>query len=169
MLTPTLAHQLKLLLWEEDGSFAVNRRWYRRLVAYGFSLLWRVHDTFDPSQHWSRGAVHSAWGKHKAGGAAERKAEPWPSCEEYRRAHGLDRATELACTNAALTEGSILARQRGVHSAHFAQGARPGEFNHTCEYGGCPGYRGLRLAGGAWGGAGVGPRPPQSPAPLLRD
>ena len=54
---------LRMLLWEEDGPSHVYQaaRWYRRLIAYGFKLQWRAHDSFDPTASWSRHGVHSAW------------------------------------------------------------------------------------------------------------
>jgi FkbM family methyltransferase len=140
VLTPRLARQLELILWEEDGqSFQDIRRWYQRLVAYGFSLVWRIHDTFDPMESWSRHMFHSVWLRrpHEAGG------EPWRTpaprrdlprqCLEYKASRRIP-DTELLCAPAALTNGSALAKMYGVHSAHFAFGRlSPGNFDHTCE------------------------------------
>ena len=148
-LTAPLAHQLKMILWEEDGvSPHVNAMFFHRLVAYGFKLHWRIRDSFDPSQAWSRKAYHSAWVRVEPG------ARRLPTCEEYRMARHMS-ARELDCTDAKLKPGSQLARKFYVQRAHFAQGARPGEYDHTCEYpqtdGVCPGYRGVRkTASGAW-------------------
>lgn len=121
-LSSELLRRLRLVLWEEDGPSAVdNRRWYRRLVAYGFQLHWRIRDTFDPRQTWSRHAVHSAWLRPSAAGG---RAVLPPTCPEYKAAHHLDDAA-LRCTNSHLQNGTKLAVERGVHGAHLRVPAPP--------------------------------------------
>lgn len=147
-LTPNLVHQLNLVIWEEDGSSSVNnRRWYRRLVSYGFRLHWRIMDSYDRSQAWSREAVHSAWVRVHPPGMARVVSglHHIPTCEEYKARFGLS-DERLLCADARLEEGSSLARDRAVHPVHFQQALRPGEFNHSCEYRSdaqCPDYRGV--------------------------
>ena len=111
-LSPPLARQLKMILWEEDGSSPVeNRRWYARLVKYGFELLWRMFDTFDPDAEWSRKQVHSVWVR------PERVGRRLPTCHEYAAKNGL----KLRCTSTNLHNRSSLARDRGVYEDQFAR------------------------------------------------
>lgn len=65
--TPPLAHQLRLLIIEQDrpnrkGMAVYYRGLFKRLVVeFNFTRVWWSGDTMDPTAGWSRDLAYSAW------------------------------------------------------------------------------------------------------------
>lgn len=63
VLTSAILKQVQLVIIEHDGDPNGHPAVFKSFQDHGFECIWKIHDTYDPSQEWSRNLVHSAWRK----------------------------------------------------------------------------------------------------------
>ena len=78
VINPALLEQISLIIIELDGSPKGGyEAVFKSFKEHGFELIWKINDTYDPSQKWSRELRHEAWRK---GGIGDKL-----TCSDYKK------------------------------------------------------------------------------------